>query len=151
VLINERPPDDEPIEEHRARVARLIGFKIVRAVFALADTEGKELPPVQIPDWDEADALAKLGIRQVPFSSTNGNLQGWSYGLEFAVNPIAVNPTKTTLHEWGHIVLGHTLPQVHAEYQTHRGIKEFEAEATAYLCMCMNELGQVDDETARQS
>jgi hypothetical protein len=141
VLINERPPDDEPIGEHRARVARLIGFKVVRAAFALADTEGKELAPVEIPDWDEADALAKLGIRQVPFNSTNGNLQGWSCGLEFAVNP-----TKTMFHEWGHIELGHTPPQVHAEYQTHRRIKEFEAEATAYLCM--NELGQLDDETA---
>jgi hypothetical protein len=50
---------------------------------------------------------------------------------------------------WGYIVLGHTLPQVHAEYATHRGLKEFEAEATAYLCM--NELGQLGEETANHS
>lgn len=49
VLANEQPPEDETVEEKRERVARLIGFKVVKAVFALSDTEGPEPPPVQLP------------------------------------------------------------------------------------------------------
>src|SRR5579859_862018 len=91
VLANEPAPEDSPAEERRERVARLIGFKAVRAVFALSDTEGKDLPPIPTPGWDLQSALDKLGIREIPFDSTNGNLQGYSRGLEFAINPIAVN------------------------------------------------------------
>ena len=149
VLINEPAPTDETVEEKRERVAKLIRFKVVRRVFALSDTEGPELPPVPTPGWDLQTALGKLGIREVPFDQTNGNLQGWSQGLAFAINPIAVNPTKTRLHELAHIVLGHTIPNHYEEYATHRGIMEFQAEAVAYLAM--NELGQLDDDMASRS
>jgi hypothetical protein len=81
--------------------------------------------------------------------STDGNLQGWSRGLELDINPLAVNPIKTRFHELGHIVLGHTLPHRYEAYQTHRGIMEFQAEATSYLVM--NELELMDDETAKRS
>lgn len=153
VLVNEptpqAEPEDEPIEQKRKRVARLIGFKVVRAVFALSDTDGAELPPAPLPGWDLQTALDKFGIHEVPFDSTDGNLQGYSYGLEFAINPIAANRNKTTFHELGHIILGHTMPHHHEEYALHRGLMEFEAEAAAYLVM--NELGQLDDETASHS
>ena len=99
-----------------------------------------ELPPQPTPGWDLEQALGKLGIREVAFDNANGNLQGWSHGVEFAINPVAVNRTKTTFHEIGHIVLGHTIPARHEEYATHRGIGEFQAEAVAYLAM--NELGR---------
>jgi antirestriction factor ArdC-like protein/uncharacterized protein DUF955 len=146
VLVNEKLPEDEPLEEKRERVAKLIGFKVVRAVFPLSATEGPEPPDIPIPGWDLQTALGKLGIREVPFDSTNGNLQGYSRGLEFAINPIAVKRDKTVAHELGHIVLGHTLPHHYELYQTHRGIMEFQAEATSYLIM--NELELMDDETA---
>ncbi|HET8908329.1 MAG TPA: hypothetical protein VFN11_15340, partial [Ktedonobacterales bacterium] len=154
VLIKEPAPDEEPaedetLEERRERVARLIGFKVVRAVFALSDTEGADLPPAPVPGWDLQKALDKLGIKEVPFESTDGNLQGWSHGLEYALNPISVHPNKTRFHELGHIVLGHTMPHRHGEYVLHRGLMEFEAEGTAYLVM--NELGLLDDETASHS
>jgi hypothetical protein len=148
MLINEAPVE-ETLDEKRERVARLVGFKVVRAVFGLSDTEGPDISPMPTPGWDLQQALGKLGIREVPFDQPNGNLQGWSQGLEFAINPIAVNRTKTTFHEIGHIVLGHTLPARHEEYSTHRGIMEFQAEAMAYLAM--NELGQLDDDTASRS
>ena len=153
VLIKEPAPEDEPAEgepldEKRERVARLIGFKVVRAVFALSDTEGADLPPAPIPGWDLQKTLDKLGIKEVPFESTDGNLQGYSYGLEFAINPVAVNRDKTVAHELGHIVLGHTMPHRQGE-SYHRGLMEFEAEATAYLFM--NELGLMDDDTASHS
>jgi len=149
VLVNEKPPEDETLEEKKERVARLIGFKVVRAVFGVSDTEGKDLPEVPTPGWDLQAALGKLGIREIPFESTNGNLQGASRGLEYMINPVAVNATKTRFHELAHIILGHTLPHQFEDYQTHRGIKEFQAEAAAYLVM--NELEVMDDETASHS
>lgn len=42
-------------------------------------------------------------------------------------------------HELAHIVLGHTAPDKAEDYQHHSGIKEFQAEAVAYLCM--NDVG----------
>jgi hypothetical protein len=60
VLVNEKPPEDETLEEKRERVARLIGFKVVRAVFPLSATEGKELEAAPTPGWDLATALDKL-------------------------------------------------------------------------------------------
>jgi hypothetical protein len=138
--------EDETLQEKRERVARLIGFKLVRGVFALSDTEGKDLPPAPVPGWDLQKALDKLGIREVPFEGMNGNVQGYSRGLEFAINPVAVDRRKTVAHELGHIVLGHT---THYDLDMHRGMREFEAEATAYLFM--NEVGLLDEETAAHS
>lgn len=149
ILINEPAPEDETLEDKRERVAKLIGFKVVRAVFALSDTDGPEIPPQPTPGWDYQQALTKLSIREVPFDEVNGNLQGYSVGTEIAINPVAVRPTKTRFHELAHVVLGHTLPHSYEDYATHRGIKEFQAEAVAYLAM--NEVGQLDDETAATS
>lgn len=149
LLITEKPPEDETLEEKRERVARLVGFKLVRGVFALSDTEGKDLPPAPVPGWDLQKALDKLGIREVPFEEMNFNVQGYSRGLEFAINPLPVNRNRTVFHELGHITLGHTLPHSYEEYRTHRGIKEFEAEATSYLSM--NEVGLLDEESASHS
>lgn len=82
ILVNDHDPkpapEGETLEEKRERVAKLIGFKAVRAVFPLSATEGRELPEVSTPGWDLATALGKLGIGELPFESTNGN---------FNVNP----------------------------------------------------------------
>ena len=126
-----------------------MGFKAVRAVHKLSDTEGADLAPRPVPGWDEARALDNLGIRRVPFQSTHGKLPGYSYGTEVAVNPIAVNQNTTLMHELAHVVLGHTIPHHYEEYQTHWGVKEFQAEGTAYIVM--NELGQLDEHTAEIS
>jgi hypothetical protein len=139
----------DALEEKRERVARLIGFKVVRAVFALSDTDGDYLPPPEPQEWSKPRALANLGIREVYFDQVNGNLQGWSHGTEFAINPMAVHPNKTLFHELGHIVLGHTLSHHYEEYTSHKGVMEFQAEATAYLQM--NELELMDEETASHS
>jgi len=143
---SEETPEQEPVAKKRERVARLVGFKVVKAVFGLSDTEGPEIPEAPIPGWDLQTALGKLGITEVPFQHTNGNIQGHSNGMEFAVSPVAKNRTKTVFHEVGHIVLGHTAEDQIQEYQMHRGLLEFQAESTAYLVM--NELGVMDDETA---
>ncbi len=139
-LIVEQKQEDDSVESH------LIGFKPVRCIFTLSETEGAELPTSQLPEWDVHTALQKLHIRQVPFNELNPNIQGYSRGKDVAINPVAVSPTKTLMHEIAHIVLGHTLPEAFKEYVTHRGLKEFEAEATAYLTL--NELDRLDEQTA---
>jgi antirestriction factor ArdC-like protein len=148
VMTNETVPD-EADEAKRVRIARLIGFKVIPAVFGYSQTTGPEIPPRLTPGWEPDRALEKLGIREVAFDQTNGNLQGYSVGVEFALNPMAVNTTKTRFHEMGHIVLGHTVTHHYEEYQTHRGVMEFQAEAAAYLVM--NELGVLDERTAEIS
>ena len=93
--------------------------------------------------------LGKLGMRMVEFDSQNGNLQGYSRGVEIAVSPIAARPDKTALHEAGHIALGHTLAHTYEHYHIDRGVMEFQAEAVAYIVL--NLLGVMDEETARFS
>jgi hypothetical protein len=62
---------------------------------------------------------------------------------------MAVNPLRTTIYELGHIILGHTTNLSIGEYLPHGGIREFEAEATAYLVG--NELGLADEEWSNHS
>lgn len=129
--------------------SRMLKFKRVRCIFGYSETSGDELPPVETPRWELKRALGSLAIEQQPFQLFDGNTQGYSYERTYAINPVAVNPLKTTFHEVGHIVLGHTSVPALEEYQAHRGVKEFQAEATAYLSM--NELELLDDETASRS
>ncbi len=144
VPIFARKPKDDEDEE-----AALIGFKSVRRIFTLSQTEGENLPEFQIPEWDMDTALQTLGISRVPFRKNDGNLQGYSYGRNIAVNPFAVHPEKTLFHEAGHVVLGHTMREVVAEYEQHRGLFEFGAEATAHLVT--KELGRLTVEMATHS
>ncbi len=127
----------------------VVGFKPVRCIFGLSDTKGEDLPPVALPEWDVDTALAALGITKVPFRKNDANIQGYARGHDVAINPFAVHPNKTLFHELGHIVLGHTMSDSLVEYVQHRGVMEFQAEATAHLTM--NELGQLTDEMATHS
>lgn len=128
---------------------RIKRYKVVNALFGVSQTEGDELPPVDLPSWDLDTAHSTLDVKRVPFEHLDGNTQGYSIGREYAINPVAASPTKTTFHELGHIVLGHTTESSHEEYLTHRGVMEFQAEATAYLSM--NELDRLDEQTASES
>ncbi len=130
-------------------VQQLIGFKPVPCIFALSDTEGPDLPPVTVPGWDIDTALSKLGVRLVPFEMLNGNVQGYSAGLDIAINPLAANREKTLMHELAHVALGHTLPHQLSEYRAHRGLQEYQAELGAYIVM--KTLGQLDAATASRS
>jgi antirestriction protein ArdC len=114
---------------------RLTRFKLVNALFTVSDTEGDELLPYEPPEWSEEHALKELDIERVPFAVLDGNAQGYSFERKVAISPVAAYPLKTMFHELGHVVLGHTAPDQNAEYQQHRGVKEFQAEAVAYLCM----------------
>lgn len=135
--------------ERGEEVRRLRGFKLSKSLFTVSQTEGDPIPPVEPKGWDLETAHKNLDIKRVPFVGLDGNMQGYSRDREYAINPVAGNPTKTTFHEIGHIVLGHTTEDEHAEYQQHRGVKEFQVESTAYLTM--NELGELDEKTASES
>jgi len=124
-------------------------FKVVRALFPLSQTEGEELPPYEPEHWSVDRALGALAIERVPFESYNGNIGGYAVGRTIAINPLAPNPLRTTLHEMSHIEHGHTSLDQLAQYQGHRGQYEFEAEASAYVSL--NELGELDPETANIS
>lgn len=128
---------------------RLTGFKLVPSMFGVSETEGEELPAYEPPHWSKERALHKLAIVQVSYELIDGNTQGYSVGRQFAISPLAVYPFKTLQHELSHIVTGHTTDDGLAEYRTHRGIKEFEAEGSAYLIM--NELGATDQFDAAES
>jgi antirestriction protein ArdC len=121
--------DDSRPRKHQI----LVGFRDSRTVFGYSDTEGDDLPVVELPGWDAETALAVLGIDRVAFDMVNGNTQGFSFedtdGRHLALNPTAAYPAKTLLHELAHLTLGHCK---HGD-ETHRGVAEFEAEATAYL------------------
>lgn len=131
---------------------RVIGFYPKATVFQLWQTEGPELVMPELPDWNKGEALAALDITEEKFSHGDGNTQGYSVERRFAINPVAANPAKTMMHELAHIVLGHTTEEGIAKYGSsvnHRGVAEFQAEATALL-VC-KELGIDCDESGSRS
>ena len=82
--------------------------------------------------------MAALEIKIEKFAMVNGNCQGYAKPNEnlIAINPLASDPFKTSIHEMAHCLLhkdeeSETLN--HAETLLPRSIKELEAEGTAYL------------------
>lgn len=107
-------------------------FKMVNCIFPLSDTDGPDVELPELPAWSITAAALELKIAREPFAELDGNKQGYSHGKAYAVNPVAVYPLKTSVHELAHVVLGHTSND---EYSTHRGLFEFQAEAVAYIVM----------------
>ncbi|MDV7992082.1 hypothetical protein [Rhodococcus sp. IEGM 1374] len=144
-----RRPLFKKIEEDGKDEQRLIGFKWVKCMFEASDTEGDPLPEFETPEWSEQRALGALAINKVAFEQLDGNIQGYSYENSVAINPVAAYPRKTLIHEMAHVCLKHTTPEAHEDYKAHRGVKEFEAEGTAYVVM--NRLDQLDSFDAEES
>ena len=46
--------------------------------FVLSQTDGQELQPFSIPEWDVDRALTALSIERIPFDHTDGNVQGFA-------------------------------------------------------------------------
>jgi len=103
--------------------------------FTLSQTEGENLQPQVIAQWDAKRALAALDIELISFDSMEGNCQGFARKRQVAINPVAQLPHKTLFHELGHVVIGHTLEADFADTEkTPRSLREVEAEAVALLC-----------------
>jgi hypothetical protein len=103
--------------------------------FVLSQTDGQELGPTTIPDWDAEQALATLGIERMAFDNTDGNCQGYARDRRIAINPIAQLPVKTLFHELSHVVIGHCAEGAVTDTEfTPRNLREVEAESVALLC-----------------
>jgi hypothetical protein len=115
--------------------------------FVLAQTEGEEYKPdVASTAWDRAKALEALSIEERPFEMVDGNCQGYSHHRVIAINPLAVNPLKTTIHEIAHILCGHTAEgRVTDSETTPRHLREAEAESVAFLVGSIIGLGNLSD------
>jgi N-terminal domain of anti-restriction factor ArdC len=103
--------------------------------FVYAQTDGQEIQPEPIPEWDRKRALATLEISEIPFDLPDGNVQGFARGKSIAVSPVAAMPHKTTFHEMAHVLLGHTGDTVNDGADLPRNLREVEAESVAYLCL----------------
>ena len=102
--------------------------------FVYGQTEGEPLQPTPIPAWDRTTALAALAIQEIPFTLTDGNVQGYAQKREVAVSPLAAMPHKTLFHELAHVEMGHTAESEFTDSEhTPRSLREAEAEAVALL------------------
>lgn len=117
-------------------------FILKRNWFVLAQTHGQDYAPEPIPNWDREQAIQTLGITEIPFDLTDGNVWGVAKGKQIAVSPLSPMPDRTLLHEIAHVVLGHTSEGIEQEGpQTPRNIREVEAEGVAFLCAAALQLG----------
>jgi antirestriction protein ArdC len=113
--------------------------------FVLAQTDGQPLAEQPIPAWDRSGALDALGVTEIPFDALNGNVLGFARGRTISVSPLNPLPVKTTFHEVGHVLLGHTAEGDYADGAlTPRNLRECEAEAVALVCCAALELPGVD-------
>ncbi len=102
--------------------------------FVIAQTDGEPIQAQQIPAWDKAKALAVLGIQEISFTVTDGNVQGYAEKRQVAISPVAAMPHKTLFHELAHVELGHTAETSFSDSErTPRNLREAEAEAVALL------------------
>jgi hypothetical protein len=102
--------------------------------FVLAQTDGESVPMPEILAWDRVRALASLKIEEIPFTGTNGNVQGFAQKRQVAISPVAAMPHKTLFHELAHVELGHTAETSFTDSeQTPRSLREVEAEVVAML------------------
>lgn len=136
-------------EETGEKVVVAVRFTLRRSTFPYSATVGPEVAWPELPAWDQVRALSELGIEQVPFSMIDGNTQGYSFGRNVAVSPVAKFPVKTLLHELAHVVLGHTAGGADAESPCSRGVGEFQAESVAYLLAHELGLGEWAPEESR--
>jgi hypothetical protein len=52
-------------------------FLVKRNWFVLSQTHGQDHTPEPIPDWERSRALQTLGIEQIAFDHTDGNVWGF--------------------------------------------------------------------------
>ena len=127
---NEEPSKIDDKDEHT-----FTSFVYKPRWFVVSQTIGEEVMPSRVPEWDARRALHTLSIEQVPFTETNGNVQGYARKRQVAINPVAQLPMKTLFHETAHVMLGHTSETDFTDIErTPRNLREVEAEAVALLC-----------------
>lgn len=133
-----------PTDETQPKAFNRTGFMMKNNWFAFAQTEvdphaevaATEEAPSEIV-WDASVAMQKLGIKEVPFDSVNGNMQGWALPTEkqISINPMAQLPHKTRFHEMAHCLLHGKEPVEMVDGSSlATSLIEAEAESVAFLC-----------------
>jgi len=113
--------------------------------FVLDQTDGEPIEAPATPQWNREQALAALGIQEIAFDLTNGNVMGFARAQSIAISPLNPMPHKTTFHELAHVLLGHTSEGAFADGEhTPRSLREVEAESVALLCCESLELPGAD-------
>ena len=113
----------------------IVRFMYRNQWFVLAQTEGADLPPAELPAWEKDRALTTLDVTEIPFDAIDGNLMGYARQRGIAVSPLNPLPFKTRFHELAHVLLGHTAEGEQADGdRTPRCLREAEAESVALLC-----------------
>ena len=102
-ITHKRTETDKATGEETARVWQRFVYKPLW--FVLSQTDGAQIEPDPIPTWYRETALEAVSISEADFAGLDGNVQGYAKDREFAINPLAVHPNKTTFHELAHIVL----------------------------------------------
>jgi len=110
--------------------------------FTVYQTEGDEYIP-EVPGFDFTRIEERLEVTKTIFVHMSWNCQGYASWREYAINPVAQNPMKTTFHELAHILLGHTEERIDDSTTLARNIKEFQAESVALICASI--IGQTDE------
>jgi hypothetical protein len=122
-------------KDETGEAAPYVHFAFKPRWFVLAQTEGEEYAPPDIPEWDKARALLSLNITETPFELLTGSVQGYARKRSISVSPIASVPHKTTFHELAHVCLGHTTEADFNDGEaTPRNLQEVEAECVALIC-----------------
>jgi hypothetical protein len=67
--------------------------------FVLSQTDGEPVEMPTIPEWNRPQALSALGISEIAFDHTDGNVLGFARGRSIALSPVNPLPHKTTFHE----------------------------------------------------
>ncbi len=133
VTVKRRPIDPDPTSDDDTQTFTRFIYR--NNWFVLAQTDGADLAPVEVPFWNRERALTALDVQEVPFDYTDGNTLGYARGRSIAVNPVNPLPHKTRFHELGHVLLGHTSEGDHNDSDiTPRSLRECEAETVALLC-----------------
>jgi antirestriction factor ArdC-like protein len=101
--------------------------------FVLPQTDGEPVPMPDIPDWSKDRALAELGIQEIPFTHTDGNVQGYAKRSQIAISPVAALPHKTLFHELAHSLIHFEESGISDSEHTPKSLREVEAEAVALL------------------
>jgi antirestriction protein ArdC len=128
-LTGKRKAEDQGDED-----AVFVRFTYRANWFVVNQTEGEPIEILTTPEWDRAKALSTLSVAEVPFEHLDGNCMGYARKREIAISPINPMPHKTTFHELGHVLLGHTLENAVSDTEyTPRNLREVEAEAVAML------------------
>jgi antirestriction protein ArdC len=140
VTVHGKRADDTEAEDTDAAHPRTI-FIARRNWFVLSQTDAvpgadpQEIAATPAPRFDAVAAVQNLGLHAEAFESTNGNCQGYSFPNRhtIAISPIAADFLKTTIHECAHCLLHSDEAQIRDGAELDRGLREVEAEGTAYI------------------